>query len=153
MRPPRRFLGSESKFAQPKAGPQGSVLRTEAKLASDPNNRLPPEGAAAPAVWRSQSRGPSLVRESFAVLSSHPFVLSLSKDAPRRSCCVNGRVPSQRAPSRSLGGRRGVGCKVSAAVYFSPLSCQISRYSAAKASKTILAGATFRFDAFCRPDS
>ena len=55
--------------------------------------------------------------------------------------------------ARSLGGRRCVGCKVSAAVYFSPLVCQISRYSAAKASKTILAGATFRFDAFCRPDS
>ena len=53
----------------------------------------------------------------------------------------------------SLGGRRRVGCKVSAAVYFSPLSCQISRYSAAKASKTIPAGDTFRFDAFCRPDS
>ena len=34
-----RFLGSESKFAQPKAGPEGSVLCTEAKLASDPNNR------------------------------------------------------------------------------------------------------------------
>ena len=35
-----RFLGSESKFAQPKAGPEGSVLCTEAKLASDPNNRI-----------------------------------------------------------------------------------------------------------------
>ena len=55
--------------------------------------------------------------------------------------------------SRSLGGRRDVGCKLTAAVYFSPLSCQISRYSAAKSSKTILAGANFRFDAFCRPGS
>ena len=39
--------------------------------------------------------------------------------------------------SRSLGGRRNVGCKSTAAVYFSPISCQISRYSAAKSSKTI----------------
>ena len=39
--------------------------------------------------------------------------------------------------ARSLGGRRNVGCKLTAAVYFSPISCQISRYSAAKLSKTI----------------
>ena len=39
--------------------------------------------------------------------------------------------------SRSLGGRRNVGCKLTAAVYFSPISCQISGYSAAKSSKTI----------------
>ena len=35
----RRFLGSESKFAEPKARPAGAVLCTAAKLASDPNNR------------------------------------------------------------------------------------------------------------------
>ena len=39
--------------------------------------------------------------------------------------------------TRSLGGSRNVGCKLTAAVYFSPISCQISRYSAAKSSKTI----------------
>ena len=39
--------------------------------------------------------------------------------------------------SRSLGGRRDVDCKLTAAVYFSPIPCQISRYSAAKSSKTI----------------
>ncbi|MEO6320510.1 MAG: acyl-CoA dehydrogenase family protein, partial [Polaromonas sp.] len=38
-----------------------------------------------------------------------------------------------------------VGCKSTAAVYFSPFSCPISRYWAAKSSKTILAGADFRF--------
>ena len=38
---------------------------------------------------------------------------------------------------RSLGGRRNVGCKLTAAVYFSPICCQISRYSATKSSKTI----------------
>ena len=32
------FLGSESKFAEPSARPEGAVLRTAAKLASDPNN-------------------------------------------------------------------------------------------------------------------
>ena len=35
----RRFLGSESKFAEPKARPAGAVPCTAAKLASDPNNR------------------------------------------------------------------------------------------------------------------
>jgi hypothetical protein len=35
------FLGLESKFAEPQARPQGAVLRTAAKLASDPNN--PPD--------------------------------------------------------------------------------------------------------------
>jgi hypothetical protein len=38
-----------------------------------------------------------------------------------------------------------VGCKSTAAVYFSPFSCPISRYWDAKTSKTILAGADFRF--------
>jgi hypothetical protein len=38
--------------------------------------------------------------------------------------------------ARSLGGRRIVGCRLAAAVYFSPISCQISRYSPAKSSKT-----------------
>ena len=42
---PSRFLGSESKFAKPLACPKGSVRRTAAKLASDPNNRLPPKRA------------------------------------------------------------------------------------------------------------
>ncbi len=31
-------MGSESKFAKPPACPEGAVRRTEAKLASDPNN-------------------------------------------------------------------------------------------------------------------
>ena len=34
----REFLGSESKFAEPKARPEGAGLRTAAKLASDPHN-------------------------------------------------------------------------------------------------------------------
>ena len=38
-----------------------------------------------------------------------------------------------------------VGCKSTAAVYFSPLSYPISRYWDAKSAKTILAGADFRF--------
>ena len=59
-KPPRWFLGSESKFAKPLACPKGAMLCIAAKLASDPNNQLPPEGAAAPAVWQSQSRGPCL---------------------------------------------------------------------------------------------
>ena len=42
-----------------------------------------------------------------------------------------------RLAARSQGGRRNVGCKLTAAVYFSPISCQISRYSAAESSKTI----------------
>ncbi len=36
--PSAGFLGSESKFAEPSARPPGAVLRTAAKLASDPNN-------------------------------------------------------------------------------------------------------------------
>ena len=36
------------------------MLRIAAKLASDPNNQLPPEGAAAPAIRQSRSRGPCL---------------------------------------------------------------------------------------------
>jgi site-specific recombinase XerC len=32
-----RFLGSEPKFAEPSARPSGAVLRTAAKLVSDPN--------------------------------------------------------------------------------------------------------------------
>ena len=38
-----------------------------------------------------------------------------------------------------------VGCKLTAAVYFSPFSYPISRYWDAKSSKTILAVADFRF--------
>ena len=38
-----------------------------------------------------------------------------------------------------------VGCKSTAAVYFSPFSYPISRYWDAKSAKTILAGADFRF--------
>jgi len=34
------FLGSEPKFAEPSARPSGAVLRTAAKLVSDPNNPL-----------------------------------------------------------------------------------------------------------------
>ena len=32
------FLGSEPKFAEPLARPEGAVHRTAAKLVSDPNN-------------------------------------------------------------------------------------------------------------------
>ncbi len=60
MRPPRWFLGSEPKFANPSAYPTGAALRDAAKLVSDPNNQMPPEGAAAPAAWQSQFRGPDL---------------------------------------------------------------------------------------------
>ncbi|MBP6719486.1 MAG: PAS domain-containing protein [Rhodoferax sp.] len=47
--------------------------------------------------------------------------------------------------SSSLSDLGIVGCKSTAAGYFSPLSYPISRYWAAKSSKTILAGADFRF--------
>ena len=42
--PAAGFLGSEPKFAEPSARPTGAVLRTAAKLVSDPNNpsRKPP---------------------------------------------------------------------------------------------------------------
>ena len=43
--------------------------------------------------------------------------------------------PLRRSAARSLGGRRNVGCKLTAAVYFSPISCQISRYSARNRQK------------------
>src|SRR5450830_1710129 len=36
------FLGSEPKFAQPSADPQGTALRAVAKLVSDPNNQREP---------------------------------------------------------------------------------------------------------------
>jgi hypothetical protein len=55
------------------------------------------------------------------------LILALPKSSPLRRFLL--------CP-RSLRGRRCVGCKVSAAVYFSPLSCRVSRYSAAKSSKT-----------------
>ncbi len=42
-----RFLGSEPKFAEPTARPPGAVLRTAAKLVSDPNN---PQHKEAPHV-------------------------------------------------------------------------------------------------------
>ena len=54
---------------------------------------------------------------------------------------------------RSLGGRNDAGCKLPAAVHFSPISWQISRYLPAKSSKTVLAGASFRVGAFRRPGS
>ncbi len=60
MLPPLRFLGSEPKFTEPSARPQGAVLCTAVKLVSDPNNLLPPEGAAAPAARLSRFRGPCL---------------------------------------------------------------------------------------------
>jgi hypothetical protein len=37
---PHGFLGSEPKFAEPLARPQGAMLRIAAKLVSDPNNPL-----------------------------------------------------------------------------------------------------------------
>ena len=67
--------------------------------------------------------------------------------------CMLYRFGSSTPIAQLLDGRRNVGCKLTTAVYFSPISCQISRYSAAKSSKTILAGANFRSDAFCRPGS
>jgi hypothetical protein len=63
MLPPRWFLGSEPKFTKTSACPAGAVLCTAVKLVSDPNNQLPPKGAAAPAVWQSQSRGPCWLEE------------------------------------------------------------------------------------------
>ena len=45
--------------------------------------------------------------------------------------------------SRSLGGRRNVGCKLTAAVYFSPISCQISRYPARNHQKLSSLGPIF----------
>ncbi len=39
---PAEFLGSEPKFAEPSARPPGAVLRTAAKLVSDPNNSQTP---------------------------------------------------------------------------------------------------------------
>ena len=77
--------------------------------------------------------------------------VKLPADLVQLACDV--AQPLHRFAARSLGGRRNVGCKLTAAVYFSPLVCQISRYSATKSSKTSLAGANLRFDAFCRPGS
>jgi len=37
------FLGAEPKFAEPSARPEGAVLRTAAKLVSDPNNPVLPD--------------------------------------------------------------------------------------------------------------
>ena len=62
-------------------------------------------------------------------LSAGPVICALVP--PESTATVTGMS------TRSLGGRRNVGCKLTAAVYFSPMSCQISRYSAAKSSKTI----------------
>ncbi len=62
----RRFLGSESKFAEPKARPAGAVLCTAAKLASDPNNRnlwcSAQPGSRANSPDGSDNRGPLSVR-------------------------------------------------------------------------------------------
>ena len=52
---------------------------------------LPPEGAAAPADWQSQIRGPCLKRDAFAGVAIYPFVLSLSKDAPLRETLLECR--------------------------------------------------------------
>ena len=52
-------------------------------------NALPPEGAAAPAVWRSQSRGPCLLEEpprTFASRNLFPFVLRYRRMPPRGLC-------------------------------------------------------------------
>ena len=63
------------------------------------------------------------------------------------------RLPRARPPgvaarniaASSLSDLGIVGCKSTAAVYFSPFSYPISRYWDAKSSKTILAAADFRF--------
>ncbi len=49
------FLGSEPKFAEPVARPPGAVLRTAAKLVSDPNN-LRRAISAAPKTSASRER-------------------------------------------------------------------------------------------------
>jgi AcrR family transcriptional regulator len=53
-----------------------------------------------------------------------------------RDACNVGINSHVQTLARSLGGRRIVGCKLAAVVYFSPISCQTSRYSPAKSSKT-----------------
>jgi len=54
----------------------------------------------------------------------------------------------------SLRGRRIVGCKVAApGSFFTRFLPHSYGYGPANPAKTILAGATFRFDAFCRAGS
>ena len=82
-RPPRWFLGSEPKFAKPLACSKGAVPSTAAKLVSDPNNQLPPEGAAAPAGRQSRTRGPGWFEDIPGSPTSFfsPFVLSSLREA------------------------------------------------------------------------
>ena len=65
---PTLFLGSEPKFAETVSRTTVAMQRIAAKLVSDPNNSLPPEGAAAPAAWQSQFRGPGLVGDTLTSL-------------------------------------------------------------------------------------
>ncbi len=57
---PTLVFGVRAQIRQASGLPKGAVLRTAAKLVSDPNNQLPPEGAAAPAARQSRFRGPCL---------------------------------------------------------------------------------------------
>ena len=72
-------------------------------------------------------------KTTFAAVLHELTWLRLTASCPVQA--VSRRLKGMSA--RSLGGRRNVGCKLTAAVYFSPMSCQISRYSAVKSSKTI----------------
>ena len=75
------------------------------------------------------------------LLSTQEAVMALAcnSHAPNRrlqNLMMAGLYPAAAQPG-SLVGRRNVGCKLTAAVYLQPISCQISRYSATKSSKTI----------------
>ena len=71
MWPPLWFLGLEPKFAEPLAH-QGYGACAIAKLVSDPNNHLPPEGAVAPAARRSRFRDPCLNGDDPAAPLNNP---------------------------------------------------------------------------------
>ena len=82
-------------------------------------------------------REPLLQIDSAAVdaLQASSLKPALSTTRPSGGTSKSWMAASPVLP-RSLGGRRNVGCKLAATVYFSPISCQISRYSSAKLSKT-----------------
>ena len=72
------------------------MLSTAAKLVSDPNNQLPPGGAAAPAGRQSRTRGPGWFEGVLGSPTSSfsPFVLSSSRGA----AAPTGRQSRVRSP-------------------------------------------------------
>ena len=94
---------------------------------SHPQRRLLLKFAMTSSVFRSIDHILVRVRNAQQMLSLFAQMFGLPVSWPLQSNDF----------ATSLGGRRNVGCKWTAAVYFSPISCQISRYSAAKSSKTI----------------